>query len=105
MKHNKLVRDKIPDIIRKNGERPIVKTLTATAYKKELKRKLQEECVEVAGAKTRERLIDELADVHEVLRALYTAHGLSPTDITKEAGQKRKKRGAFAKKIFLIETK
>ena len=104
MKHNKLVRDKIPDIIRENGETPVVRTLNAIEFKRELKRKLHEEVGEVLGAKTKREFVDELADVHDVLRALYAAYGLSPTDITKAAGEKRKKRGWFAKKIFLIET-
>lgn len=49
--YNKLVRDKIPEIIRKNNEIPIIKQLNDIEYKSELERKLLEEYNEVLNAK------------------------------------------------------
>jgi predicted house-cleaning noncanonical NTP pyrophosphatase (MazG superfamily) len=101
----KLVRDYIPDIIRNNGDIPVTKKLSVKEYKKELLNKLREEVEEVVGAKKREDLISELADVQEVLTALYEVHRIECSEVTETARKKRKTRGAFTKKIFLIETR
>lgn len=55
MKYNKLVRDFIPDIIKRNGKVPVTRVLRGAEFKKELKHKLVEEAHETADAKTRER--------------------------------------------------
>lgn len=101
----KLVRDLVPAHIRANGEEALTKKLSAAAFKKEIVAKLQEEVQEVAAAKTRSALIDELADVQEVLTALYGAHRIECSEVTNAARKKRKQRGAFSKKLFLIETR
>lgn len=101
----KLVRDLIPDIIRQNGDVPVTKKLSVKEYKKELIKKLREEVEEVLVAKKREDLVSELADVQEVLTALYEAHHIECSEVTETARKKRKARGAFTKKIFLIETR
>ena len=67
--YNKLVRDKIPEIIIAQGETPITRVLNETDYKEELERKLFEECKEVVAANGIER-IEKLADMLEVIRAL-----------------------------------
>ena len=41
--YNKLVRDNIPNIIKSNGEIPIIRILDNDEYKKELENKLYEE--------------------------------------------------------------
>ena len=60
--YNKLVRDKIPNIIEEKGETPVVKVLDEINYKKELEKKLYEEYKEVIEANGDER-IEELADM------------------------------------------
>ena len=62
MSYNKLVRDKIPDIIRSNGEEPITRVLSEEEYKIELEKKLQEELNETLQATGSDR-IEELADM------------------------------------------
>lgn len=101
----KLVRDLVPAIIRKNGESAVTKKLSVAAFKKELLKKLQEEAGEAALAKTRGQLVSELADVEEVLAALYAANRIDRPEVAAACRIKRKHRGAFAKRIFLIETK
>lgn len=103
-KYNKLVRDNIPDIIRSNGERPVTRKLSATEYKKELLKKLQEEAKEVFEAKGKLETVKELSDVQEVLAAIYKAFDIACGDVTKMARKRRKERGAFTKKIFLERT-
>lgn len=64
--YGKLVRDKIPDIIKENGEFPIFDILSDDDYKIELERKLLEECNEVLNSSGSDR-IEELADLLEVM--------------------------------------
>jgi predicted house-cleaning noncanonical NTP pyrophosphatase (MazG superfamily) len=48
VKYNKLVKDKIPDIITRRGDKPVTRALGAAAYRRELRKKLQEEVAEFA---------------------------------------------------------
>ena len=104
MKHNKLVRDKIPEIILADGREVSTRILNDKEYEAELEKKLVEECKEVLEAKGEHRL-EELADVLEVMMALAKNDGYALDDIIVAARQKREKRGAFDKKIFLVEDK
>lgn len=69
--HNKLVRDKIPEIIEKSGKKAITRTLTQEEYLSELDRKLNEECEEYQADKS----LEELADMLEVMYAIAEARG------------------------------
>jgi predicted house-cleaning noncanonical NTP pyrophosphatase (MazG superfamily) len=104
MKHNKLVRDKIPAIIEANGEKAVTRILDDADYLSELEKKLQEECAEVLAERGDHR-IEELADVLEVVKALAEAQGSDMAAIEQARKTKAEKRGGFAQKIFLIETK
>ena len=98
--YNKLVRDKIPNIIEEKGETPVVKILDSSEYKKELERKLYEEYVEVIEASGDER-IEELADMLEVIRMLAKLEDKNLDDVILAADLKNEKRGAFEERIFL----
>lgn len=100
MKYNKLVRDKIPEIIKQNGEEPIIRILDDSEYKIELERKLKEEYEEVLNSSGVDRL-EELADMLEVIRALAKIEDKTLSDIILLADKKVLKRGAFDNKIFL----
>lgn len=100
--YNKLVRDKIPEIIEEKGEIPIVKILEKEEYKKELERKLYEEYKEVLDAKSDDR-IEELADMLEIIRALANLENKELDDILEIANSKKEKSGAFEKGIFLLK--
>lgn len=100
--YNKLVRDRIPEIIEHNGGTPKVRRLKSKEFKVELLKKLNEEVAEVAEAKSKQQLIEELADVQEVLMAVYDAFGIDCKEVTKTARKKRKTHGAFTEKQFLI---
>lgn len=99
--YNKIVRDNIPKIIEQNGEKPIIEILSDKEYEKELLKKLHEECSEVITAESQEQLLEELADVYEVLNALAYIQNKSMDDVVKIAEQKKLKRGGFEKRIFL----
>ena len=94
----KLVRDRIPDIIRQQGETPVIKVLSDDQYSKELNKKLTEE----VGEYLESRELDELADVLEVIDAICKARGTSMDGLQKIRAEKFKKRGGFSEKIFMV---
>lgn len=98
--YNKLVRDKIPSIIKEKGETHVVRILDENEYKKELEKKLYEEYKEVIKAIGDDR-VEELADMLEVIRALASLENKTLNDVIAIADKKVKKRGAFKEKIFL----
>lgn len=102
--YNKLVRDKIPEIIKSNGENPVIRILDKNEYKAELEKKLQEECEEVLNASGIDRL-EELADVFEILKALAKLENSNINEVEKIANEKNSKRGAFEQQIFLEQVK
>ena len=96
----KLVRDRIPEIIKHAGKKPITEILSQEEYLKELDKKLNEEVAEYQEDKS----IEEMADVLEVLFAICEARGHSLEELLQVREDKREKRGGFKNKIYLIET-
>lgn len=101
MKYNKLVRDKIPDIIRGNSDIPVTHIADDKEYSKKLLEKLQEEVDEYL----KDNSVEELADILEVLHALAKTHGISVKELDDIRVKKLKERGGFEDKIILDETK
>lgn len=99
--YNKLVRDKIPEIIKNNNGEPITRILDDNEYKQELEKKLLEEYHEVLNTKTSEERIEELADMLEIISALSNLENKTLEDVIKVSKIKKDKRGALEKKIFL----
>lgn len=97
--YNKLVRDKILEIIKNNGQKSTHKILDDEGYVKELVNKLSEEVEEYKSDKN----TDELADILEVIYALAKLHNCTPEQLEEIRAEKAKKRGGFNEKIFLIE--
>ncbi|KUI09921.1 phosphoribosyl-ATP pyrophosphohydrolase [Mycolicibacterium acapulense] len=97
----KLVRDRIPDIIRASGRIPRATTLPADAYRRALVDKLHEEVAELGAAPTTESLLDEAADVLEVLTAIAVEHGADLATIGDIAQAKRHERGGFDLRLWL----
>ena len=95
--HNKLVRDKIPEIIENTGKTPIVYILSDEEYLSELDKKLNEECAEYQADES----IEELADVLEVIYAIAEARGWSVPELESVRRDKAEKRGGFSDKVFL----
>lgn len=90
----KLVRDKIPDIIRASGETPIIRKVTGLELRAALIEKLHEEVQEFCEASGRDAVMEELADILEVVCALGNSYG-SETELINVSAKKNKKRGAF----------
>ena len=92
--HNKLVRDKIPEIISSVGKQAVTRILSDEEYLAELDRKLTEECTEYQADKS----IEEMADVFEVPYAIAEARGYRGTG-TGQSGKSRQARQVFRKSI------
>ncbi len=101
--YNKLVRDRIPEIIQKTGKNFRRDVLDARTYEKELKVKLQEEVEELLRASTKEELVEEMADLMEVVYALGQYAGVEPSEIERVREDKLANRGGFKERIFLID--
>ena len=101
--HNKLVRDKIPQIIKESGKSPITKILNEKEYITELRKKSQEELQEYLSAETDQEALEELADLLEIIHALAKVHGSTIEEVDKIRDEKAAKRGGFTDKVFLIE--
>lgn len=101
---NKLVRDKIPEIIRERGERIETIRLTGDALVTALRQKLVEEAFEALDASSGDDLIGELADIQEVLLALASVLNITPSSLEQERLRKRKRRGGFEDGLMLLKT-
>lgn len=99
--HRKLIRDKIPELIEANNGQFETKILGKKEFKKELKKKLVEEAKEVIETDDK-GLINELADVLELVKSIASHYGINFSEIEKYQKEKRKRVGGFKRKIFLI---
>lgn len=104
-KYYKLVRDKIPEIIKADNEEPNVRILEAEEFKKELLKKLVEEAREAleAGSDKKE-LQKEIGDILEVINYLIKEFGLDENEIEKVRQKRKESRGGFDRKLFLEYT-
>lgn len=96
----KLVRDRIPEIMRARGIEPDTRVLEEPEYLHSLFDKLMEEAEELRSADPSDRP-EEAADVYEVLLAIATTMGLTMADIAVAAEDKRRQRGGFADRVWL----
>ncbi|USK60754.1 nucleoside triphosphate pyrophosphohydrolase [Peribacillus asahii] len=101
--HNKLVRDRIPEIIESAGKKFSTRILNEEEYMTELKKKSFEELQEYMEATNHSEAIEELADLLEIMHALAECHGSSIEEVESVRQEKAAKRGGFKEKVFLIE--
>ena len=99
MKYDKLVRDRIPEIVLSRGDKPITRVLDTEAYGRALRAKLQEEIAEFIGSGE----VAELIDVLEVVYALAAERGVDHAQIEGMRRRKLNDRGGFEERIFLEE--
>ncbi|MGX5545047.1 nucleoside triphosphate pyrophosphohydrolase [Bacillus cereus] len=101
--YNKLIRNKIPQIIKANGKTPTTRILLKEEYIKELCKKTQEELTEYIEAKTKPHKLEELSDLLELINALVEHEGTTLEEINSIRKKKAKERGGFSDRVFLIE--
>lgn len=98
--YNKLVRDKIPTIIKENGSKCKFHIADQQEFEEKLYEKLQEELVEFVGKPSAE----EIADMLEVIETIAKLHNINLEQIKVEKIKKRKNRGGFSERIILEST-
>jgi predicted house-cleaning noncanonical NTP pyrophosphatase (MazG superfamily) len=96
--YNKLVRDRIPEIIEAAGKRCEVRVLGNDEYLKALQDKLAEEVQEYLHSGK----VEELADLVEVVYALVQAAGMSRDAFDQIRERKARERGGFERRLFLV---
>lgn len=99
MQHNKLVRDKIPKIIKAKGEKPIVHVAEEAEYWEKLKEKLLEEVNEFRENENKE----EITDILEVVDAICEFKNYNKKELKLIKKKKKKEKGGFKKRIILEE--
>ena len=98
IEYNKLVRDRIPEIIQAKGDVCVVRTLDDDEYRMRLKMKLMEEVMEYQESGS----LEELADIYEVIRALAAGEGVCSEELETLRAQKAVNNGEFNRRLFLI---
>ena len=99
-KYRKAIRDKIPEIIKKDDHTCNVETMSDEKYLVEIEKKLSEEVIEYQNDKNTE----ELVDVLEVIYKIAKLKGISKEELEKIRIDKIEKRGAFENNLFLVDT-
>jgi len=97
VKYNKLVRDKVPEIIHAKGELVTFHLAESAEYWQKLKEKLTEEVTEFQ----KEESVEELADILEVIDAIIQYAGIRKDELDKAKEQKAAKKGKFERRIIL----
>jgi predicted house-cleaning noncanonical NTP pyrophosphatase (MazG superfamily) len=91
----KLIRDRLPAIMRAQGLAVFDRRLGAAELETALRAKLVEEAGEARAAAGRDDLVDELADIAEVIAALCALREITPAEIETARLAKRAARGGF----------
>lgn len=101
---NKLVRDKIPEILKKRNK--VVKVVQLSEHENlaALYDKLIEEAVELKNADEAE-VVEEIADIEEVLSAIIETRGLKTSQIEDTKIKKLDQVGGFAQRLFLLDSR
>ena len=100
MRYDKLVRDRIIDIIEVKGRRATWHVATDEEYRLKLREKLREEDSEFFENPSQE----EMADVFEVITAVLKEQGWALEDIVALQKKKRGERGGFERRLILEES-
>ncbi|MEO4052525.1 nucleoside triphosphate pyrophosphohydrolase [Solibacillus sp. CAU 1738] len=101
--YNKLVRDKIPQIIEASGKTCNTRILAASEHLGEIKNKMQEEALEFQQAANEKDAVEELADILELVYAALDVYGVSYEELEAIRMHKKDKRGGFAEGVYLME--
>ena len=98
-KYNKVIRDKIPEIIAESGKKYNLKQIDDASFLAEIEKKLIEEVNEYIESKN----VEELADLLEVIYRISELRGVNSDELDEIRKDKAEKRGRFANNLFLID--
>lgn len=100
-KMGKLVRDNMVNILSSKGITVSDRTMNTKEYQHHLKIKLIEEAHEVIDSQSPDELLEELADLSEVIRALAEANAISTKQIEEARARKQEQKGGFDQRIYI----
>lgn len=95
--YNKLVRDRVPDIIFSSGNTPLTTVLSKQEFEESLKRKLAEETQEFLESEE----VEELVDIFQVILAILDEKGISVEEFESRRKKKALEKGEFKQRLFL----
>lgn len=100
----KLVRDKIPQIIAAHDNRKAATRVLAddNEFSFFLLKKVLEEAEELSKSTTDSNLVEEIADLYEVIDALLKSKGMTHEEVRKVQDEKRSKRGGFEERLLML---
>ena len=101
IEYNKLIRDRIPEIIASDGKTYATEVMGDQEYRQALLTKLVEEAQETASAKP-DKLMTELADLMEVIQATMRAYEILPEEVRHIQTERKLNRGSFDKRLKLL---
>jgi len=100
--YHKLIRDKIPEKMKKAGASFVVKKLNSKKYEKELIKKVGEESDGLLVAKSKDELVSELADVVEVMEEIKKFKRISHKKLKEARKENMSRKGGFKKRLYLV---
>lgn len=100
--YNKLIRDNIPEKIRRNGGDYKINKLGRKAFEIELLKKVGEEASGLVASKSKEELVSELADIVAMIEEIKKVKHISSKQISKALKENFNRKGGFNKKLFLV---
>ena len=100
--YHKLVRDKIPEVIKNSGGTAKFRKLTAKEFEKELLKKIGEEAGALPKTKSKKEMASELADVIAVMDEIKKTKKITEKEIKNEMKINMNKKGGFKKRLYLV---
>ena len=97
---NKLIRDKLKAEYEKMNQKAIYRELSKEEFAEALKQKLVEEAREI-DARDKASVINELADIYQVVEEMTALYGISPEEVGKVKMAKYEKKGGFSERLFV----
>lgn len=102
-KMEKLVRDKIPQILEAEGVKVFHRIMNQNEYYKYLKLKIIEEANEVLTAKSRNEVIEELSDLIEVIKNIQSLHNIENDELENARIEKKSSKGGFQDRVYIAK--
>lgn len=100
--YKKLVRDNIPNIINKEGKNAEFISLDDATFLVALKEKLVEEAREAVQAQDKAAMIQELADLQEVMDKIKEKYSITSSEVNMAQAVKAIKNGKFDQQLYLV---
>lgn len=101
--YNKLIRNRIVEILENEGLNYNVRVLEEDEYLAEIKKKLYEEVKEFEQTTNQTDALEELSDILELIHAALAVHKKSFEELEAVRLKKQRERGGFEKRLFLID--